>query len=306
MSFIIQDGEVPSTYFSYFWVELEDPSRFPDSPTTILQVPVPKVERKRPGGIGIADLQPFIRPPPEAQEETHEWTGVTERMVDEVDESKRTNKVYDLRIETSCKRLFCMMSAQEPSESSLIYTGVPTKPLQTLDVKSYFFLTKAFMEWGGFASSPAQKSGDTGPSTRPTFDRLTERASQVIKTESPPTLKEGKAPPAEQESHKPFNHEFDEPVHSTNTQMSAVENATETPSEKSQSLLAMQREGKRLSRKQRALLQAAAISRTPLPKPEEKAKEKEEREAAEGGAAPEEERKQIQSRVWNLIKNKWF
>ena len=35
--------------------------------------------------------------------EGQEWSGVTERMVDEVDESKRKNKVYDLRLEPSGK-----------------------------------------------------------------------------------------------------------------------------------------------------------------------------------------------------------
>jgi len=70
------------------------------------------VERKRPGGIGIADLQPFLRPPLEAQEEKQEWKGVTERMIDEVDESKRRNKVYDLRLEPSSECLFQQYSAQ--------------------------------------------------------------------------------------------------------------------------------------------------------------------------------------------------
>ena len=101
----IQDGEIPSTYFSYFWVELEDPSKCSDAASTILQIPVPEVERRRPGGVGISDLHPFLRPSPEDQEGIHEWTGVTERMVDEVDESKRTGKVFDLRLELSGKCL---------------------------------------------------------------------------------------------------------------------------------------------------------------------------------------------------------
>jgi len=78
-------------------VELEDPTRY-DQASTVFQVPVPEVDRKRPGGVGIADLQPFLRPLPETQEGAQEWAGVTERMVDEVDESKRKNKVYDIRI----------------------------------------------------------------------------------------------------------------------------------------------------------------------------------------------------------------
>ena len=103
---IVQDEEIPSSYFSFFWVELENPSRYSDASTTILQVPVPEVERKIPGGIGIAHLQPFLRPPLEPQEETQEWKGVTERMVDEVDESKRKNKMYDLRLEPSGEFFF--------------------------------------------------------------------------------------------------------------------------------------------------------------------------------------------------------
>lgn len=113
--FLVQDGEIPSTYFSYFWVELEDPSRYSDA-ATVLQVPVPEVERKIPGGIGIADLQPFLRPPLEVQEETQEWKGVTERMVDEVDESKRKSKMYDLRLEPAGGWLFQRHGVRAPGK----------------------------------------------------------------------------------------------------------------------------------------------------------------------------------------------
>ena len=77
-----------------------------DAAATVLQIPVPEAERRRPGGIGIVDLQPFLRQPTGAQEEVQEWKSVTERMVDEVDESKRENKVFDLRLELSGKCLF--------------------------------------------------------------------------------------------------------------------------------------------------------------------------------------------------------
>ena len=110
---------MPSAYFSYFWVELEDPSRHSDTGATVLQIPVPEVERKRPGGIGIADLQPFLRPSLEAQEETQEWKGVTERMVDEVDESKRKDKVYDLRLESSRECLLRWCGTQTPRKTHL-------------------------------------------------------------------------------------------------------------------------------------------------------------------------------------------
>lgn len=123
--FTIQDGEIPSTYFSYFWVELEDPSRYPDDASTSLQIPIPELERKRSGGLGIADIQPFLRPPLEAQEEAHEWKGVTERMVDEVEESKRTSKVYDLRLEPSGTSSFFTLLIDDVSESSF------APPLQT-------------------------------------------------------------------------------------------------------------------------------------------------------------------------------
>ena len=81
-------------------------------------------------------------------------------------------------------------------------------------------------------------------------------------------------------------------------------------------MLTMRREGKRLSKKQKALLQAAAISRTPLPKFEEKplvvAKEHEERDSNDAEvvqepiAETEEEKKRIHSRVWDLVRSKWF
>ena len=94
-------------------MELEDPSRY-DQVATILQIPIPVAERKRPGGIGIADLQPFLRPLPESEKGVQEWMGVTERMVDEVDESKRKNKVYDMRIEPTGRCLFGRRDARAP------------------------------------------------------------------------------------------------------------------------------------------------------------------------------------------------
>jgi len=72
------------------------------------------VERKRPGGIGIADLQPFLRLLPETEEGAQEWMGVTERMVDEVDKSKRKDKVYDIRIEPTGMYLFGWCDARVP------------------------------------------------------------------------------------------------------------------------------------------------------------------------------------------------
>ena len=103
-------------------MELEDPSRYSGAGTTILQVPVPEVERKRPGGIGIADLQPFLRPSPKSQEEAQEWQGVTERMVDEVDESKRKNKMYDLRLEPSGKCLLLMEWCARAPRELIVHT----------------------------------------------------------------------------------------------------------------------------------------------------------------------------------------
>lgn len=186
-----------------------------------------------------------------------------------------------------------------------------------LHPEKYFLLTEAFVKWGGFSSSPSQAT--TGPSTTPILDYLLERGSRAIGTDRPTTTttsvrEDETPPPPAEEPHKPFNYDFDEPVHPTETQTSAT---FEKPlSIQPQSLLTLQREGKRLSKKQKALLQAAAISRTPLPKPEEKAlaeaKEKEEREVGETEAATEsrmdtdEEKKQFQNRVWNVIRGKWF
>lgn len=169
------------------------------------------------------------------------------------------------------------------------------------------------MKWGGFASSSSREI--TG-STTPTLDGIVERGSQFIEIESPVTAVEDENPPPPEEPHKPFNHEFDEPVRSKETKSSASSRADKGSSVKPQSLLTMQREGKYLSKKQKALLQAAAISRKPLPKVEEttlaKAKEKEEQEAKEVEAASEsgmetdEEKKRFQNRVWDLVRTKWF
>ena len=149
------------------------------------------------------------------------------------------------------------------------------------------------------------------------MDGLVERGSQVIKTKPLVTSVEDKTPtpsPPPEEPHKPFNHEFDEPVRFTKTRTSASSQAGKGSSVRSQSLLTMQREGKRLSRKQKALLQAAAISRTPLPNLKDKAlaetEEKGEQEAKGAASEPrmetDEEKKQFQSSVWNLVKGKWF
>ena len=171
------------------------------------------------------------------------------------------------------------------------------------------------MKWGGFASSPSLTT--TGSSTRPTFDHLMERGSRFVKTDNPTTVEDESPPPAAEEPHKPFNYNFDEPANSTEAQASASSRVEKAPSAQPKSLLTMQREGKRLSKKQKALLQAAAISRTPLPNLGEKAlaggKENEERpEAKEAEATSEsrmetdEEKKQFQSKVWDLVRSKWF
>jgi hypothetical protein len=115
-----------------------------------------------------------------------------------------------------------------------------------------------------------------------------------------------------EEPHQPFNYEFDEPASSAEVQTTASSQANSDVSAKPQSLLTLQREGKPLSKKQKALLHAAAISRTPLPSLEAQTPpeaEKERREATESEATPgstEEEKKEIQNRVWNLVKGKWF
>jgi len=285
----IRDGEVPSTYFSYFWVELEDRSKSVEAASTVLQVPIPEVERKRPGGIGIADLQPFLRPSHGSEEDSQEWRGVTERMADEVDEQKWGNRIYDIRLE---------------------HSGIRTTRDPPLTVQKHFILTKAFVKWGGFSSS--SNEGSAGLSTTPMLDHVLERGSHLVKTDNPATTAAGdqvlSPPPGE--PHKPFNHNFDEPIRPAETQIFATSHAEKVSSAQPQSLLTMQREGKLLSRKQKALLQAAAISRTPLPKAPAEANEEQDSMEAEAASEPRietgEERKQFQDKVWNLVKGKWF
>ena len=277
------------------------------------------MERKRPGGIGIADLQPFLRPSLEAQEELHEWTGVTERMVDEVDESKRTSKVFDLRIEPSSECLFFHVVVAQRLRNLFTTpsTAAPILPqFQSMDQQKYFLLTDAFLRWGGFASSSVRGAEGADRIARPTFDLLVERAPNFSRPREPSAARKGGAPPVEERTHKPFNYEFDEPVHCTGIQTPVPSQADKVSSKKSPSLLAMKREGKRLSKKQQALLQAAAISRTPLPKSEERPTT----EAGEHGgrgsngdgatqgsmAEMDEERKRIHNRVWDLVRAKWF
>jgi len=166
------------------------------------------------------------------------------------------------------------------------------------------------VKWGGFSSSPSQAT--TGPSTTPILDDILKRASLTVKIARPTTTttasttEDETPPPPAEEPHKPFNHDFDEPVHPTETQTSPT--FKKPSSIQPQSLLILQREGKYLSRKQKALLQAAAISRTPLPNPEEKAlaEAKETEAAPEPGMETDEEKKRFQNRVWDLVRAKWF
>ena len=164
------------------------------------------------------------------------------------------------------------------------------------------------MKWGGFASLPSDTEA-TDRTITPTFDDLIARGSQYVKT-GRPTTTEGEAshPPAEG-PHKSFNYEFDEPTRSARVQLSVSSRADKTSSAQPQSLLTMQREGKYLSRKQKALLQAAAISRGPSPN-RAGAKEKEEQEpkedASEPGMETDEEKKQFRNKVWSLVGGKWF
>ena len=179
-----------------------------------------------------------------------------------------------------------------------------------LEQRKYFLLSKAFANWGGFASPPSQATTD--PSTTPTFDILIEQGSRFVGTNRPATAAEDEAPPPPpEEPHKPFNHEFDEPARSTTETQTPVPSQTDKASSaQPQSLLTMQREGKRLSKKQKALLQAAAISRTPLPNIEEKTltetKEKGAEADPESKMETDEEKKQFQDKVWNLVRGKWF
>jgi len=169
------------------------------------------------------------------------------------------------------------------------------------------------VEWGGFGPSPSQAT--TGPSTTPTFDNIIKRGSWTVRTSRPiATVEDETPPPPAEEPHKPFNYDFDEPVRSMKIRSPVPSQEGKASSAQPQSLLTMQREGKRLSKKQKTLLQAAAMSRTPLPNLEENisAGGKEEREvkgdakvASEPGMETD-EKKQFQNKVWNLVRGKWL
>lgn len=203
-----------------------------------------------------------------------------------------------------------MVRYTDSSENSLeaTHAAAQSRSFQVLDMQKLHYLFKVFAKWGGFGPAPSQ--GTTGPSTTPTLDNFVTRGSQFIKAERPTPVAENKTPPPPpEEPHKPFNFEFDEPVHSTETQTSASPQAGKVPSTQPQSLLTMQREGKSLSKKQKTLLQAAAISRTPLPNREEQtlaAATQKAKATSERKMETVEEKKQIRDGVWKMLRSSWF
>ena len=194
----------------------------------------------------------------------------------------------------------------DSSENSLeaTHAAAQSRSFQVLDMQKLRYLTRVFAKWGGFGPAPSQET--TGPSTTPTLDHFVARGSRLIKTEPLTSVaKDETPPPPPEEPHKPFNFEFDEPVHSTETQTSASPQAGKGPSTKPQSLLTMQREGKSLSKKQKTLLQAAAISRTPLAAATQKEAQKA-KAASEPRMEAIEEKKQIRDGVWKMLRSSWF
>ena len=192
-----------------------------------------------------------------------------------------------------------------PREPSLNDVGQDYRT-QAPDTRYQSHFTEAFIRWGGFSSPSSRET--TNSSITPTLDNLLEPGSQPVEAENPAAPVEEEAPPPPpEEPFKPFNHEFDEPVRFKESETPVHSRATATPS-KPQPLWARQRDGKPLSNKQKALLQAAAISRTPLPSLKEEPLARAKQAEADSGPKmeTEEEKKQFQNKIWDLVKRKWF
>jgi hypothetical protein len=97
----MKDSESAANYLPYFWAELDKPENFKGN--EVIQVLAPDIDRRRPGGPGLDDLEGLLAPPdPIKVEQAEEWQSVTDRMVDEAQSGQpKKPKYIDVKIQLS-------------------------------------------------------------------------------------------------------------------------------------------------------------------------------------------------------------
>jgi len=298
---LMRDSEVTTAYHPFIWAELKDPSNFKG--TAVIQVPIPERDRHRPGGIGLDDLQGLLESPdPSEQEEV--WRSVTEQMVAE---SQRTGvaKVFDVRIERS--------ASEELVAQRLI------------SMNRQLRVSNAFIKWGGFSSPTDANTPQLENTIRKSRIHVEEHKSYLAELveQGSPNLDLVEEPEPQHEP-KPFNYTFDEPVvvkaakPVSQPQKQPREFATNVSTAKS--IKEKQEQGIALTKRERTLMQAAQLARTPLLAKNEKlgpqvvntkpvAADRVERPMEMPGEEKmetEEDKKGFQDRLWKLVGGKLF
>jgi len=320
---LMRDSESAANYLPYFWAELDKPENFKGN--EVIQVLAPDIDRRRPGGPGLDDLEGLLAPPdPIKVEQVEEWQSVTDRMVHEAQSRQpKKPKYIDVKIQ---------LSATEQRSQSQPYSQ-----------NDQFLISDAFLKWGGFSSTSVTDSTNLEKVLKKSRTVVEEHKSDLAELEEQGLdnvdLVEEPIPAPE----PVFNYEFDEPViveeqarvlpQPERTQIASKVSLSQSIKEKSQ-------QGIPLTKRERMLMKTALLPRTPSPstkeripsatekvplvqpvvietkdteapkvKEEIKAETKDEKQAAvpeEQKLQTDEDRKGFQDKLLRLVGGKWF
>ncbi|KAH9949246.1 hypothetical protein B0H21DRAFT_729166 [Amylocystis lapponica] len=316
---ILRDPDLPQLYAPFFWVAFRDAESYKRVPatSTMIKVEVPIVDRVRPGGVGLDDLQGLISP----QGYTDDIPGDVERLhrdyVPADGAAAPPTRVVEIRIEHSRKRYFL-----QPRD------GVSARP-------GRFQLREGFYSWGGFAPDTAGRDaprmrqarekweafrqsrrsalGDAPPKTGPeraeheherdsgrdAWAQLEGGAVRVPGADVPPSLSVDAASPVlEREPAIPVSAVSEgEPAR---TQVPVTEPASSARVPPAEPLVP------KLSRRERILAQARENARTPLPASVKATAEEREAERRKEYEEAERVRLSMRDRLFKIIGGKWF
>jgi len=306
---------VTTHYLPYLWVELEKPGNFQGG--EIIKVPRSDFDRHRPGGVGLDNLDGLLAP----HKQGSEWDMYQDELAVQSDKER---KYFDVRVELS--------AAEETSKPS--YVGQ----------NNQFLVSDAFLKWGGFAP-PSER---TASSSR--LEQVLKKSRIVVEEHKSdlealadqglPNLDLVEPPPPPPEP-KPFIYEFDEVVERPEESITPVSQPQTRKSSASavslaQSIREKETNGVPLTKRERALKQAALLARspkasefklrtvaqpsspldTPIPVSQKTGAQQpvETRPPPKARSPPkprdqeqtEKERKGFQDKLWNIVGSKWF